>query len=97
MKIETYNINQWMFFHPASLAGNSKPRRCLPAGIESTSGKIPEAAIHAAGYGVIWQEQKSWNGIAILAGGLTNGTRRALPGDLDDTSSRYIEAAVKST
>ncbi len=43
----------------------------------------------------IWHGQKSWNGVAVLAPGTDPvETRRGLPGDPDDTHSRYIEAAV---
>jgi exodeoxyribonuclease-3 len=43
----------------------------------------------------VWQGQRSWNGVAILARGATPViTRRALPGDPDDLQARYIEAAV---
>ena len=57
--------------------------------------KFPEAAIEGAGYGAIWHGQKSWNGVAILARGVKPiETRRGLPGDTDDTHSRYIEAAI---
>ncbi|MBW8880357.1 MAG: endonuclease/exonuclease/phosphatase family protein, partial [Asticcacaulis sp.] len=42
-----------------------------------------------------WHGQKSWNGVAILARGTEQvETRRGLPGDPDDSHSRYIEAAV---
>ena len=48
-----------------------------------------------AGYGAIWHGQKSYNGVAILARGVQpQETRRGLPGDDEDTHSRYIEAAV---
>ena len=57
--------------------------------------KFPLAAINAAGYGAIWHGQKSWNGVAILARDADpTETRRGLPGDPDDTHSRYIEAAA---
>ena len=57
--------------------------------------KFPETAIRAAGYGAIWHGQKSWNGVAILARGAEPmEIRRGLPGDPDDTHSRYIEAAI---
>src|SRR5271168_3197986 len=57
--------------------------------------KFPESAIRGAGYRAVWQGQKSWNGVAILARGRApTETRRGLPGDLDDAHSRYIEAAV---
>jgi exodeoxyribonuclease-3 len=56
---------------------------------------FPLAAIEAAGYGAVWQGQRSWNGVAILARGATPVlTRRALPGDSADDQARYIEAAV---
>jgi exonuclease III len=44
----------------------------------------------------VWRAEKSWNGVAILAHGCEPVlTRTALPGDAEDTQSRYIEAAVK--
>ncbi len=53
--------------------------------------KFPRAEIEAAGYGAIWQGQKSWNGVAILARGKEPiETRWGLPGDEDDAHSRYI-------
>ena len=57
--------------------------------------RFPADALEQAGYGAIWQGQKSWNGVAILARGTTPiETRRGLPGDPEDNQSRYIEAAV---
>ncbi len=57
--------------------------------------KFPRHLIRAAGYGAIWHGQKSWNGVAILARGAEPlVTRRGLPGDPDDTHSRYIEATI---
>jgi exodeoxyribonuclease-3 len=57
--------------------------------------KFPIADIEKAGYGAIWHGQKSWNGVAILTRGAQPlETRRGLPGDPDDSHSRYIEAAV---
>jgi exodeoxyribonuclease-3 len=57
--------------------------------------KFPEKAIRDLGYDAIWHGQKSWNGVAILRRvGEIHETRRGLPGDPDDTHSRYIEAAI---
>ena len=57
--------------------------------------KFPQAALATAGYGAVWQGQKSWNGVAILARGCDPiETRRGLPNDPDLSQSRYIEAAV---
>ena len=57
--------------------------------------KFPESALRDLGYHAIWHGQKSWNGVAILSRvGEIHETRRGLPGDPDDSHSRYIEAAV---
>lgn len=45
--------------------------------------------------GAVWQGQKSWNGVAILAKGQEpHLTRKGLPGEPEDEHSRYIEAIV---
>jgi exodeoxyribonuclease-3 len=57
--------------------------------------KFPEKPIRDIGYDAIWHGEKSWNGVAILSrAGLIQETRRGLPGDPDDSHSRYIEAAI---
>ncbi|AZO55685.1 MULTISPECIES: exodeoxyribonuclease III [unclassified Mesorhizobium] len=63
--------------------------------LKTSDEKFPADAIKGAGYGAIWHGQKSYNGVAILARGAEPlERRRGLPGDLDDTHSRYIEAEV---
>ena len=48
------------------------------------------------GYAAIWRGQRTYNGVAILSRiGEPQQTRDRLPGDREDTQSRYIEAAVK--
>jgi exodeoxyribonuclease III len=43
----------------------------------------------------LWHGQRSWNGVAILARGMTPvESRRGLPGNTDDAQSRYLEAAA---
>lgn len=57
--------------------------------------KFPKKEIQAAGYHSIWHGQKSWNGVAILSRyGEIQELRRVLPGDPEDSHSRYIEAIV---
>ena len=57
--------------------------------------RFPQKEIEAAGYASIWHGQKSWNGVAIVSRvGEPVETRRGLPGDPNDSHSRYIEAAV---
>ena len=97
MKIATFNINgirsrlarllEW-------LAESEPDIACLQE-LKAVHETFPEMAIRNAGYSPVWQGQKSWNGVAILARGIDPVmSRRALPGDDDDVQSRYIEAAV---
>ena len=97
MKIATYNINgvgarlprlvEWLERESPDIA-------CLQE-LKAPDQKFPLAAIKAAGYGAIWHGQLSFNGVAILAKGTDPvEIRRGLPGDPDDTHSRYIEADV---
>jgi exodeoxyribonuclease-3 len=48
-----------------------------------------------AGYSAVWHGQKGFNGVAVLARGddLVE-VRRGLPGDPDDSHSRYLEATT---
>lgn len=97
MRIATYNVNGVNGRLPVLLKWLRQTRPdvvCLQE-LKSPDERFPERAISEAGYGAIWQGQKSWNGVAILAlGRKPEETRRGLPGSSDDTHSRYIEAAV---
>lgn len=63
--------------------------------LKAPDDRFPKQALEHAGYGAIWHGQKSWNGVAILAKGqVPTEVRRGLPGDPDDSHSRYIEATV---
>jgi exodeoxyribonuclease-3 len=97
MKIATYNINgigarlprllEWLERESPDVA-------CLQE-LKAPDQNFPIVAIRAAGYGAIWHGQTSFNGVAILAKGADPvEIRRGLPGDPDDTHSRYIEADV---
>ena len=97
MKIATFNINN-VNKRLANLLDWLRQARpdvaCLQE-LKTTDSGFPIAAIEKAGYGAVWRGQKSWNGVAILARDCEPVlTRTALPGDPDDTQSRYIEAAV---
>jgi exodeoxyribonuclease-3 len=97
MKIATYNVNGINGRLPVLLrwlAERQPDVVCLQE-LKAPQEKFPIAAIEAAGYHAIWHGQKSWNGVAILSRvGPPVETRRGLPGDPDETQSRYIEAAV---
>jgi exodeoxyribonuclease-3 len=97
MKIATFNVNSVNGRLPVLLRwlAEAEPDVVCLQELKAAQEKFPEAAIQDAGYGAIWHGQKSWNGVAILARGAEPfETRRGLPGDPDDTHSRYIEAAV---
>jgi exodeoxyribonuclease III len=100
MRIATYNING-INGRLANLLGwlaEAAPDIVCLQELKAPDDKFPSAAVRAAGYGAAWHGQKSWNGVAILARGAEPmETRRGLPGDPDDTHSRYIEAAIDGT
>jgi exodeoxyribonuclease III len=98
MKIATFNINNINRRLPNLLAwlGAAKPDVVSLQELKATGADFPIQAIEKAGYGAVWQGQKTWNGVAILArkaGPVL--IRSALPGDRDDHEARYIEAAVR--
>ncbi|MGE0238476.1 MAG: endonuclease/exonuclease/phosphatase family protein, partial [Parvibaculaceae bacterium] len=97
MKIATFNVNgingrlplllRWLAWAAPDVV-------CLQE-LKAPDDRFPHEAIEKAGYGAIWQGQKGWNGVAILARDAQPlETRRGLPGDPDDGHSRYIEAAI---
>jgi exodeoxyribonuclease III len=98
MRIATFNVNGIASRLPALigwLSRTSPDVACLQE-LKTIDSAFPIAAIREAGYGAIWHGQRSWNGVAILAKGADPiETRRALPGDPDDSQSRYIEAQVQ--
>jgi len=97
MKIATFNINNVnkRFANLMQWLREARPDVCCLQELKATDAQFPLAAIEKAGYGAVWRGQKSWNGVAILArDGEPVVSRIALPGDPDDTQSRYIEAAV---
>lgn len=97
MKIATYNVNGVNGRLPVLLRWlkESRPDIVCLQELKSPNEKFPESAITDAGYLSIWHGQKSWNGVAILsANAEIKEVRRALPGDPEDTHSRYIEAVV---
>ena len=100
MRIASYNVNGITSRLPNLLAWlqESSPDIVCLQELKAPDERFPMLAIQAAGYGAVCQGQKSWNGVAILARDKTpKATRRGLPGDPDDTHSRYIEAEIDGT
>jgi len=97
MKISTYNVNGVNGRLPVLLRwlNEKSPDVVCLQELKAPQEKFPEDAIKDAGYHAIWHGQKSWNGVAILSKNeRPEEVRRTLPGDDEDTHSRYIEAII---
>ena len=97
MKIATYNVNginghlenllRWLEEAAPDIV-------CLQE-LKCENDKFPAVRLKEAGYNAVWQGQKSWNGVAILARSEIKELRNDLPGsDEEFTHSRYIEAFI---
>ena len=97
MKLATFNLNgirarlprliEWLEREQPDVA-------CLQE-LKCADDMLPVNDIAAAGYEAVWHGQKGFNGVAVLARGAAPVLRRVgLPGDPDDSHSRYIEAEV---
>jgi exodeoxyribonuclease-3 len=97
MKIATYNVNgiRSRITNLLEWLEREKPDVACLQELKAPDTAFPIRELKAAGYDAVWHGQVSFNGVAILAnGGELKETRRGLPGDPDDSHSRYIEAAV---
>ena len=97
LRLATYNLNGIRARLPRLLEWleREKPDVACLQELKCADESLPIADIEAAGYGAVWHGQKGFNGVAILAREKTPDLRRmGLPGDPDDSHSRYIEAEV---
>jgi exodeoxyribonuclease-3 len=97
MKIATFNVNGITSRLPRVLEwlAESKPDVACLQEIKTSDATFPEQAFKDAGYGPVWHGQKGFNGVAVLARDAQPAeVRRGLPGDPDDTHSRYLEARI---
>ena len=97
MKIATFNVNGIHSRLPRLLEwlGESQPDIACLQEIKTSDETFPVDAIEAAGYSVIWHGQKGFNGVAVLSRiGAPEEQLRGLPGDPDDSHSRYLQARV---
>jgi len=97
VKIATFNINdinKRLKNLLAWLAKSAPDVVCLQE-LKAEHRAFPADAIWAAGYEAVWQGERSWNGVAILARDCEPVlTRSSLPGNAEDRQARYIEAAI---
>jgi exodeoxyribonuclease III len=97
LKLATFNVNGLGARLPQLLKwlAREKPDIVALQELKTMDQGFPQSALEEAGYGAIWQGQRSWNGVALLSRGTVPvESRRGLPGDPKDDQSRYIEAAA---
>jgi len=97
MRIVTWNVNsvRMRLTHLLGFLEKHRPDVLCLQELKCDDDSFPIKEVSAAGYGAIWHGQKGFNGVAILAKGTEPiERRRGLPGDPDDTHSRYLEAEV---
>jgi exodeoxyribonuclease-3 len=98
MKIVTYNLNGVRARLPrlVEYLDEQKPDLLCLQEIKCADEAFPIGDIRAAGYDGLWHGQKGFNGVALLApaGRDLKPRRVGLPGDPDDTHSRYIEGEL---
>ena len=96
-RLVTYNLNGIRARLPRLLdylARETPDIVCLQE-LKCADDSLPIADIEEAGYRAVWHGQKGFNGVAILSrGGEPVLRQMGLPGDPDDSHSRYIEAEV---
>jgi exodeoxyribonuclease-3 len=103
VKVATFNINNINKRLDNLLAwlAKAKPDVVSLQELKAEQEAFPVKAFRTLGYEAVWQGERSWNGVAILARNHTPVvTRTNLPGDSEnhnpeDHQARYIEAAVQ--
>ncbi|WP_199229128.1 exodeoxyribonuclease III [Caulobacter endophyticus] len=98
MKIATFNINnvRKRLDNLIDWPAEAEPDVLCLQELKTEDAQFPAGPLADLGYEAVWQGQRTWNGVAILArGAWPDLTRRRLPRDPDDTQARYIEAAVR--
>jgi exodeoxyribonuclease-3 len=98
VKIATFNINNINKRLENLLAWLDKEEPDVVAlqELKAEQGAFPASALRNLGYEAVWQGERSWNGVAILARDHAPVlTRSSLPGNPEDRQARYVEAAVR--
>ncbi len=98
LKIATFNVNDInkRLANLLTWLASARPDVVCLQELKAEQRAFPVDALRRAGYAAVWQGQRSWNGVAILARGAHEPvvTATELPGDPSDAQARYIEAAV---
>jgi exodeoxyribonuclease-3 len=97
LKIATFNINNInkRLDNLAAWLVKADPDIVCLQELKAEQRAFPTRTLRDLGYRAVWQGERSWNGVAILARDHDPVlTRTSLPGDPQDRQARYIEAAV---
>jgi exodeoxyribonuclease-3 len=97
VKIATFNINNInkRLENFVTWLAKAQPDVVCLQELKAEQGAFPREPLRSLGYEAIWQGERSWNGVAILARDHAPVlTRSCLPGNSADTQARYLEAAV---
>jgi len=97
VRLATYNLNGIRARLPRLIEylKREKPDILCLQELKCADDALPIADIEGAGYHAVWHGQKGFNGVAILSrSGELILRQVGLPGDPDDSHSRYIEAEV---
>src|SRR4051812_20677077 len=97
MKIATFNINNVnkRLDNLVSWLSQARPDVVCLQELKAETRAFPARAFRELGYQAVWEGERSWNGVAILAHDCEPVvTQTSLPGDPSDRQARYIEAAV---
>ena len=97
MKLVTYNLNGIRARLPRLIEylDREQPDIVCLQELKCADDALPIADIEGAGYRAVWHGQKGFNGVAILSrSGEPVLRQMGLPGDPDDSHSRYIEAEI---
>jgi exodeoxyribonuclease III len=98
LKIATFNINNINKRLDNVLAwlARAEPDVVSLQELKAEQEAFPVNAIRTLGCEAVWQGERSWNGVAILARHhVPVLTCTSLPGNPGDHQARYIEAAVQ--
>src|SRR5258706_10320074 len=97
VRVATFNINNINKRLDNLLAwlAKAEPDVVSLQELKAEQGAFPVNALRNLGYEAIWQGERSWNGVAILARNHAPVlTCASLPGNPEDQQARYIEAAA---
>jgi exodeoxyribonuclease III len=98
VRVATFNINNINKRLDNLLAwlAKAEPDVVSLQELKAEQGAFPVNALRTLGYEAVWQGERSWNGVAILARNhVPVLTCTSLPGNTEDHQARYIEAAVQ--